>query len=82
METKNEKWKNSQLLFMYTSGKTMKSMNFRTLFYGLGVSKSQVNGMSDRQTDTHTHRQTHRPTHKTDGWADTQTWKAGHNFNG
>ena len=59
METKNEKWKNSQLLFIYTIGKTMKSMNFRTLFYGLGVSKSQVNGMSDRQTDTHRHTHTH-----------------------
>ena len=59
METKNEKWKNSQLLFIYTIGKTMKSMNFRTLFYGLGVSKCQVNGMPDRQTDRQTDTRTH-----------------------
>ena len=38
----------------------MKSMNFRNLFHGLGVSKSQVNGMSDRQTDRHTHTHTHK----------------------
>ena len=63
METKNEKCKNSQLLFIYTIGKTMKSMNFRTLFYGLGVSKCQVNGMPDRQTDRQTVRQTHAHTH-------------------